>query len=75
MDLCAGLALLYGDQEYSSRMFVAMMAEDDQEMEHLSAVIISAIVGRGTVLPNFIEEKYLKLWGSNDEKDENLRPR
>ena len=51
-DLCAGLALLYlGPTSESDELIAcvkrAMVAEDVNEMDHLSAVLLGILKGRG----------------------------
>ena len=54
LDVCAGIALLYGDEdEYSGRLAKAMRLGDYEEAEHVSAVMLVLLYGR--------EEKGAKL--------------
>ena len=47
LDVCAGIALLYGDEDqFSARLAAAMRFGNREEAEHVSAVMITLLYGK-----------------------------
>lgn len=68
-DLCCGLALIYlgpdGESDpYTDRLFIALKENNAEEMEHITALLISMLYGRGQSPPQFALDTWAQLWGT-----------
>lgn len=68
-DLLSGLSLLYmgpelvGD-EYTERAEASVRWRDEEEAEHISAVLIVMLLGKGVKVEQWMTERWSKLFGA-----------